>query len=228
MARKDKKDWDLGDLLSVVGFVFELLRVVVNALRKRGGTIEHLRRLLKEPDLVDKVFDLIVVKPAEAVKSILLTLIASTSSISVGRFVVQDHFRVDTSDSAEVKISYLGDNFKSWFLNLVETGVETVSLSCHTLLKGSLDGPIMEELGGESRVVVTMAVIWELLKAQRSGKSGILLTNGYANIFYVKDATGTLRAVRVYWGGDGWYVFAGSVTRPLAWHAGGRVFSRNS
>ncbi len=65
MSRKEKKDWSLDALLSVVGFVFELVRVVVNALRRRDGTVDHLRRLLNEPTLVDKVFDLIVVK-AEA------------------------------------------------------------------------------------------------------------------------------------------------------------------
>jgi hypothetical protein len=65
MSRNKNKDWDLGTLLSVVGFVFELIRVIVNALRKRDGTIDHLRRFLKEPDLVDKVFDLIVEKTVE-------------------------------------------------------------------------------------------------------------------------------------------------------------------
>jgi hypothetical protein len=47
MSRANKKNgYDLETLLSVLGFVFELMRTVVNALRKRGGTIDHLRRLL--------------------------------------------------------------------------------------------------------------------------------------------------------------------------------------
>lgn len=62
MSRREKRDWGLEELLSIVGFVFELVRVVVNALRKRGGTIDDLRRLLKDQALVDHVFDLIVVK----------------------------------------------------------------------------------------------------------------------------------------------------------------------
>ena len=70
MSRNNKKDWDIETLLSVIGFVFELVRVIVNALRKRSGTIDHLRRLLKEPALVDKVFDLIVV-PGTATKPVL-------------------------------------------------------------------------------------------------------------------------------------------------------------
>lgn len=60
MSRKNKKEWNLEVLLSVVGFVFELIKVTVNALRARNGTVDDLRRLLREPALVDKVFDLIV------------------------------------------------------------------------------------------------------------------------------------------------------------------------
>ena len=73
MARKDKKDWGLEELLSVIGFVFELLRVVVNALRKRGGTIDDLRRFLREPDLVDKVFDMVVQKPVSVIRHLINT-----------------------------------------------------------------------------------------------------------------------------------------------------------
>ncbi len=67
MSGRQKKDWNIDTLLSVLGFMFELMRVVVAALRKRGGGIDHLRRLLKEPALVDKVFDLIVDKATEIV-----------------------------------------------------------------------------------------------------------------------------------------------------------------
>jgi len=65
MSRSEKKEWGLETLLSVIGFIFELVRTVVGALRKRGGTVDHLRPLLREPELVDKVFDLIVGQPAE-------------------------------------------------------------------------------------------------------------------------------------------------------------------
>ena len=58
--------------------------------------------------------------------------------------------------------------------------------------------------------------------------NGDLLTNGYANIFYVRDVNGELRAVFVGWGGVGWSVRAYSVGDPDAWRGGDRVFSRNS
>jgi len=60
MSRREKKEWNLDVMLSVVGFVFELIRVTVNALRARNGSVDDLRRLLREPALVDEIFDLIV------------------------------------------------------------------------------------------------------------------------------------------------------------------------
>ena len=66
------------------------------------------------------------------------------------------------------------------------------------------------------------------MEAQQNGEKGSLLTNGYANIFYIKDVNGVLRTVRVSWGGGGWYVYAYAVTHPNGWDDGHRVFSRDS
>ena len=66
------------------------------------------------------------------------------------------------------------------------------------------------------------------MEAQPNGENGNLLNNGWANIFYIKDINGTLRAVHVNWLDDGWFVFAHSVEYPNLWRADYRVFSRNS
>lgn len=63
---------------------------------------------------------------------------------------------------------------------------------------------------------------------QGNGEDGILLTNGYANIFYIRDINGVFWAVRCPWSGDVWYVRATSVGPPRGWGGGSRVFSRNS
>lgn len=232
MGRGEKKNWGLEELLSVVGFVFELLRVVVNALRKRGGTIEDLRRLLKDSALVDQVFDLIVVKPVAVITPHLLSLVGSTSEIFFpipgGKFVVRDHFKVDVSDKAWVKISFIGDNFKNWFLGLVEGRSDAVCFSSFNLLQRSVDGLIIQELGGESKVVVTAWSLWELLKAQNKGQSGILLIDGCANIFYIWDVSGVLRTVSVRWHGGGWDINADWILDSSGWFDRNRIFSRNS
>ena len=93
-------------------------------------------------------------------------------------------------------------------------------------MQSSVDDPIIEELGGKTEVRPTLSQIHSLLLKQPQGKKeGVLLTNGYANIFYVKDLEGELRAVYVLWRGGGWGVNAVSVEYPDGWYAGDRVFS---
>jgi len=70
--------------------------------------------------------------------------------------------------------------------------------------------------------------MFALMAEQGNGEDGILLTNGYANIFYIRDIKGVFWAVRCLWGGGGWRVGAGSVGSPDGWIGGGRFFSRNS
>lgn len=45
----------------------------------------------------------------------------------------------------------------------------------------------------------TLEDIAGLIEAQPNGKSGFLLSNGYANIFYVEGKNGEVFAVNVYW-----------------------------
>jgi hypothetical protein len=70
--------------------------------------------------------------------------------------------------------------------------------------------------------------MFSLMEKQGKGEEGVLLNSGYANIFYINDYAGVLRAVRVSWDGDGWGVYASSVEDPHGWFDGYQVFSRNS
>ncbi len=126
--------------------------------------------------------------------------------------------------------SYLGDNFRSWFLEgdgkTEEPHAETV-LRCHKFRQNSVDGPVIAELGGETVSETTLAEMLALLKKQANGQKGALMTSGYANIFYVRDQFGILRAVGAYWDDGGWSVYASAVSSPDAWYAGSQGFSRN-
>jgi hypothetical protein len=90
-----------------------------------------------------------------------------------------------------------------------------------------VDTPIITELGGEKVAETTLTEMFALLQKQANGKKGDLLTSGYANIFYVRDRTGVLRAVGADWYDAGWSVYAFEVSSPHAWRAGFQVFSRN-
>ena len=157
-----------------------------------------------------------------------MTLVTTFIFQAQPRFVARDHFKVDTSDKAEVKIAFIWDDFQSHFLGKIEEAVVEVELAVRSLDKDLLDKDIRAELG-EEKEETTLAQFWALLKAQDHGQSGPLLTNGYANIFYIRDAKSTLWAVNANWNADngGWNVNANSVTNPNRWNAGNQVVSRN-
>lgn len=150
-------------------------------------------------------------------------------SIPSGDFIARDLFKVDTSKKAEVKIGWLGDDFKEWFGGRTEKseGCES-KLLIHVLRKSSKDEPILSELGGEGKAETSLSEIWALLVRQGRGEKGTLITNGYANIFYVHDTDGVLLAVRILWHDGYWNVYAYSVADANEWFAGDQVFSRNS
>jgi len=144
------------------------------------------------------------------------------------KFIAKDKFVVDTGRKAKVKISCVWDNFMDNFLDKVEDPIEKSTLRYAKLMKDSVDKPIIEESGGKDKVETTLTKMFSLMEKQGNGEDGVLLTNGYANIFYIRDAKGVLWAVLCRWGVLGWYVRAFSVESPGRWDAGCRVFSRNS
>ena len=147
----------------------------------------------------------------------ILELVKSDIKVSSHeRFVVADHFKKGVAG-----IYYVGDNFRHWFGNKVEENIPAATLSSHKLTKSSVDGPIKKELGEGHETFLTW--LFEKIEAQADGREGELLTNGYANIFYVEG-----RVVFAYWdAGYGWSVDAFGVSAPRAWNADDRVFSRN-
>lgn len=141
-------------------------------------------------------------------------------------FVPREKLVVNVGADASVKISFLGVNFKEWFFDKTEEVMEEVELRVAELTRSSLDAPILEELGDKTET--TLSHVYALMARQANGQEGTLLTNGWANIFYVRDAKGGLRAVYAFWDGSGWFVSADSVEDPAGWSTGHRVSFRNS
>ncbi|TSC62956.1 MAG: Uncharacterized protein G01um101448_61 [Parcubacteria group bacterium Gr01-1014_48] len=145
-------------------------------------------------------------------------------------FVAREEFVRDTSENAEVSIRYLGDNFTEWFLKgngKIENAMAEQVLRYAKLQKPSVDGPIIAELGGEATAEMSLTTMFSLMREQGHGQPGVLLNNGYINIFYIRDTGGVLRTVIAHWLDGGWLVHAGSVEHPLRWRGSGQVFSRN-
>lgn len=185
-----------------------------------------------QKSLKNKLADCLLPSPAVEEKSDLLGFVGTVKiPATTGKFIAQEKFVINTKYNAPVKISYLGDNFFEWFLSgdsKTEDQISENMLRYAKLRKPTNDLPIIEELGGKDKSETTLTEMFSLMKKQKHGEDGVLLNNGWANIFYINDQNGVLRAVDVRWCGGGWHVCAYSVEDPGGWNDGGHVFSRNS
>lgn len=215
-----------GDLyIDIDGQMWEIKR----QLRQKEGypydpmqLVEHLQAAI-EGNLVDRCGQLFSKKiSSQLLKPIGTVAVPATTQ----PFVVKDEFVVNTSPEALVKISFMGSNFREWFLGKTEEPTAGTTLCYAKLVNPSVDGPILAELGDKAETTLTQ--IYALMECQPNGEGGVLLTNERANIFYARDVNGSLRAVYVDWPGVGWLAGAHSVGLPDKWRDGHRVFSRNS
>jgi len=156
----------------------------------------------------------------------LLKFVTTVSAPAVSCFVACEVFGPNNPDGIRF---YIWKGFKTNFLDKIEEDIPATSLAVYTLSQISPDGPIIDELGG-SKAETTLAHLYQLVRGQANGQAGLLLTNGYANVFYVRDVEGKLRAVSVYWYSicREWYVRADSVAGPDGWDAGSQVVSQVS
>ena len=208
-----------------------LNQLIVNLGGQDGSQWEEeLKRFLrKEPCWTnDQVTQVTEPKPTTSILELVSTV---GTSATTSKFVAKDRFVVNTKRNAPVKISAVWDNFTTWFLSgkgKTEDPISEQTLRYHKLRQSSVDGPIITELGGEAKAETTLSEMFSLMEKQKNGEDGVLLNNGYANIFNIKDQNGVLRTVLVSWDDDGWFVNAFSVEYPSLWDAGSQVFSRNS
>ncbi len=161
----------------------------------------------------------------EPVPEKLLKLVRTVPVPAIAEFRAADKFRPgETVDGVKISRS-MGDNFRTHFLPKIERSVLTIEIKVSKLLEGSLDADILAGIDREKRVI-TLGQLWEILKLQGGGQKGALLTNGWANIFYILDIHGNLWAVSALWYGDGWALYADSVGSPREWDADDRICSR--
>ena len=221
---------------SIVGLAHKWLL----AAEAQGCTPEVLNKMAEHPTLFGDARAVLeggativpnkpLKKVAKAIASALLVLVTRVSVAATKEsFFAAEKLVVNTEQDAKVKISGLWGNFETNFLGKVEPAFGGSELKVHKLLEKALDKPIIEELGGEAKAETTLTEMFSLMKVQGHGQEGPLLTNGWANIFYIRDVNGVLWAVGCYWFGLGWFCDAYSVDRPDDWLADNQVVSRNS
>lgn len=192
------------------------------------------------PDLVQAIWNMIGgEKVARALVSgraklevtmiqIIYWLDTTKTSATTEKFVAKDKFKLKKDGGI---CSYFSENFQNWFLagdGKIENPLGEQTLRYSELIQSSQNDRIIEELGGKAKAETTLAEMFDLMDKQSDGNKGVLFINSWANIFYIKDLRGELRAVDLRWRDGGWRVYANSVGDPFDWGAGGRVFSRNS
>jgi len=135
------------------------------------------------------------------------------------KFVASDKF-------TEPKF-WLSEAFKTWMLPKVEKGVKPSTLAYGKIIQALIDEAIIRALGGIKKAEISLAEIFYLMSFQPNGDEGVLLTNGRANIFYVKDVKGILRIVGVGWRHGQWNLYTNQTSIQHGWGVEGRAFSRN-
>jgi hypothetical protein len=143
-----------------------------------------------------------------------------TISATSERFEAKERFEKPTG----IKFATVWTEFKKHFYGRVEEPIPESLLRKYRLLRIAPDAPIIAELGGPGKVEGSLAALYCLIRRQGRGEAGILQTNGYANIFYLRDVKGVLCAVRLGWDGEGWVIDAISVEDPLAWNGKHEIF----
>ncbi|HUD47995.1 MAG TPA: hypothetical protein VMR33_14265 [Candidatus Baltobacteraceae bacterium] len=155
--------------------------------------------------------------PNTALLEALETVVIPATSMPV---VIRDFFL----KNSRVKFAAIWSEFKTRFFDKTENPIPEVTYRKYKLLRISPDGPIIAQLGGEAKVEGTVTAALALLQRQGHGGAGFLQTNGYANIFYIKDKDDVLCAIRIGWADDGWVIDAIAVQDPLAWNGKHEIF----
>ncbi len=189
----------------------------LNAIVKKLGGEEGAKRLLRG--------ELVI---SESVAKKLFERLSTTIALpAVVNFTASEHFIIDTSKNAKVKISYLSDNFKANFLPKVEKDeIVAEKLVINKLLEDSFNSAIITALGGEVKIGITLGQFFAAFAKQPNGKKGVLLKNGHAYVGYIRDTYGELWAVGGVWSGIGWDFGAVSIGSPNSWGGGLHFLSR--
>ena len=126
----------------------------------------------------------------------------------------QDYFKEGSNT-----IGYVGDNFKKHFYGMEFTIPKKLSLKTKILERNMLDKDILSEFKPQE------SNLGELSYALQN--DSILLKNGYANIFYIRDKNKVLWVLYFAWCSNdrGWGVGADPLGYPDDWDAGRQVLS---
>jgi hypothetical protein len=124
----------------------------------------------------------------------------------------------------EANIVWIGEGFRKSFFKKKEEGIRGGLLRIYRLKISKPKREILKKLG--KRAEIPLAHFFELIKRQAKGEKGILLTDGYRNIAYVRDKKGELWFVNAIWLGQGWAVASSLTNDKRYFYIGDQIISR--
>lgn len=171
----------------------------------------------------------------------LLKFISFTPLPHSGKFVVQDFFIEES-----FKFSGADRCFTKRFMHLNEDERGAASIAACQLQKMTSDYRIiqlLQEVNGEGNFDISVAEMLGMHLKQALGEEGVLLTNGWQNIFYIRHQRGddslssakhvsplfgNFSAVISSWKFGGWCFDAGDISDTIKRRAARNVFFRSS
>lgn len=164
-----------------------------------------------------------VVKAVKKAVAVLALIATATASAVTERMDPNDFFQ-------DCPGLYIFDDFKIRVLPALRPfdSAPKADFSVSRLKQAANDTKIRKELSENH--LAEWYHIATLITQQKNGEEGVLLTNGYANIFYMLGVNGEVFAVSVRWLSHvrEWRVRAWQLGGRGRWFADYQVFSRNS
>jgi len=197
------------NILAALTFAVSFISAFLKELKKRGVVEEMIFNAMKsDGDLIPKMAE------------------AAAEVVAGAKVILKDFFKKD----GPVKF-WFSDNFRNWILSQ-EFGYvgRKGALEKHDLPRAMTDEEILKEFNVRpyASIADALSEIYDLVSVQPNGQGGDLLTNGHANLFYVRLKNGDAVVLYVRWrsGAREWCLRA-SRTVENGWSAGDRVFSRS-
>lgn len=147
--------------------------------------------------------------------------------ISTTKFIAGEKFVVCTDAEAQVRIASIMGSFYDGFLTGDVRGLsEQQTLCCSKLLQTSSSELILATLGGENEAEVTLEEMYCPMVEQGSRESNTVLSRELTNLFFIRDVSGILQAVKLLWMGNGWGICSHAIDNQSNFVPFCRVFSR--
>jgi hypothetical protein len=131
-------------------------------------------------------------------------------------FVVHDHFVVDTSLSAKLRVCNINLHFQTVFALKIERDVGEGSVIISKIIKQVCEEDILAEIGAD-KAELALAHVYHFLKGAE---------HQHFWVFYVRDSSDVLCSVSALWCEDGWSIESRPVFQVKMWDIGHRVVSR--